>query len=72
MGHEVQAPSQLRPVEVEGRVVEGPAGAGRVVSERPPLGRIHQRPTLQHDRIQFLGGGRDQHGIRAARGFWQA
>ncbi len=47
--------------------VEGPAGAGRVVSERPPHEYIHQRPTLQHDRIQFLGGGRDHHGVDAAR-----
>ena len=47
--------------------VEGPAGVGRVVGERPPHECIHQRPALQRDRIQLLRGGRDHHGVHAAR-----
>ncbi len=55
-GHEPLAPC-----------VEGPAGAGRVLGQRPPHECRHQRPTLQHDWIQFLGGGGDHHRVRAPR-----
>ena len=55
-GHESLAPC-----------VEGPAGMSGGVGERLPHERIHQRPTLQRDRIQLLRGGRDHHGVHAAR-----
>ena len=55
-GHEALAPG-----------VEGPAGLGGGVGERLPHERVHQRPALQPDRIQLLRGGRDHHGVHAAR-----
>ena len=55
-GHEPLAP-----------YVKGSAGTRRIISERPPYDCIHQRPTLQPDRIQLLRGGRHHYGVRAAR-----
>ena len=66
-GLEDDRPGALAGHEPLAPCVEGPAGMGWGVGERPPHEGVHERPTLQRDRVQLLRGGRDHHGVDPAR-----